>query len=329
MSVSTNFFFKLENLQQLMSNFCSRQCRTFAVDSDELSWWELVDLAKKCGGYTNIESIHYHKPSQGLESGLRNVKNDTEVREMVEVALKYSLESPLIWADLVDEGYDSSDSDSIYDPLADEGQGNDSELDDYMIITLDISDDEYITARERVIGCNKQLSDLTQQMQKEAAELGGVGSVGEGGVRGVVTDTGVLVIEEKALRRGTFVVKSVVNDYTCLRLLERNRQLKSSWVAEQFLEVFKDKPHWPAKDIIQTLKLAYKVFVKKDFAYKVKYYVHKMLHGSMKYHYQKDGRYMEALKQASPGSCLEVVTDPTQVVAPPLFQRMFVSFEGL
>ncbi|KAL2898930.1 Replicase polyprotein 1a [Bienertia sinuspersici] len=564
--------------------YVGRQCRTFAVDSDELSWWELVDLAKKCGGYTNIESIHYHIPGQGLESELRNVYSDAEVREMVEVALKYRLlilyvvhgvdepelvpqlnicsetekaestpiqdsqkktprkkltpkrcttsktvkpkdsstsldggpqstcneptplndlevtplneaenpnqpqivtqasqapethskdkthiettcvppsydwydprpESPLRWADLVNEGYDSSDSDSVYDPLPDEGQGSDCELDDYVFYEFeadevdgedefegdilddnysDISDDEYITARERVIGCNKQLSDLAQQLQKEAAKLGGAGSVGEGGVRGVVTDRGgsgdrgegpvsdyessdedirtpptsdegepiqarrtrrgelvsdksdfsvfqwkvgqrfatrgkfknavitygilqgrnlSFVVSNKKRgqrvgvtcvegcpfklyaswdsRRGTFVVKSVVNEHTCLRIMERNRQLKSSWVAEQFLEVFKAKPHWPAKDIMQTIRLAYKVLVKKDFAYKVKYYAHKMLHGSMKDHYQKVGRYVEALKQASPGSCLEVVTDPTQVVAPPLFQRMFVSFEGL
>ncbi|KAL2892335.1 Protein FAR1-RELATED SEQUENCE 3 [Bienertia sinuspersici] len=452
--------------------YVGRQCRTFAVDSDELSWWELVDLAKKCGGYTNIESIHYHIPGQGLESGLRNVYSDAEVRETVEVALKYRLlilyvvhgvdEPELVpqlnicsetEKDLVNEGYDSSDSDSVYDPLADEGQGSDCELDDYVFDEFeadevdgedefkgdilddnysDISDDEYITARERVIGCNKQLSDLAQQLQKEAAELGGAGSVGEGGVRRVVTDRGgsgdrgegpvsdyessdedihtpptsdegekiqarrtrrgelvsdksdfsifqwkvgqrfatrgkfknavitygILqgrnlssVVSNKkrgqrvgvtcaegcpfklyaswASRRGTFVVKSVVNEHTCLRTMERNRQLKSSWVAEQFLEVFKAKPLWPAKDIMQTIRLAYKVLVKKDFAYKVKYYAHKMLHGSMKDHYQKVGRYVEALKQASLGSCLEVVTDPTQAVAPPLFQRMFVSFEGL
>ncbi|KAL2938185.1 Calcium-transporting ATPase PAT1 [Bienertia sinuspersici] len=251
----------------------------------------------------------------------------------------------------------------VYDPLADEGQGSDCELDDYVFdefeadeVDVDISDDEYITARERVIGCNKQFSDLAQQLQKEAAELGGAGSVGEGGVRGVVTNRGgsgdrgegpvsdyessyedihtpptsdegepiqarrtrrgELVSDKSDFsifqwkvgqrfatrgcpfklyaswdsRRGTFVVKSVVNENTCLRNMERNRQLKSSWVAEQLLEVFKAKPHWPAKDIMQTIRLAYKVLVMKDFAYKVKYYAHKMLYGLMKDHYQKVGR---------------------------------------
>ena len=42
------------------------------------------------------------------------------------------------------------------------------------------------------------------------------------------------------------------------------------------------------------------VSIKKDLAYKVKYYAHRMLHGSMQDHYNKLGRYLEALKIASP-----------------------------
>ncbi|KAL2929334.1 Isoleucine--tRNA ligase [Bienertia sinuspersici] len=38
------------------------------------------------------------------------------------------------------------------------------------------------------------------------------------------------------------------------------------------------RPHWPAKDIIETVKRAYKVIIKKDLAYKVKYQAHRMLH---------------------------------------------------
>ncbi|XP_021743968.1 uncharacterized protein LOC110710010 [Chenopodium quinoa] len=71
-------------------------------------------------------------------------------------------------------------------------------------------------------------------------------------------------------RRSCFVVKSVTLQHTCNRNMELNRQLKSSWVAEQLLEVFKSRPHWPAKDIIETIRLAYKIIVKKNYAYKVK-----------------------------------------------------------
>ncbi|KAL2924672.1 Antiviral helicase SKI2 [Bienertia sinuspersici] len=100
-------------------------------------------------------------------------------------------------------------------------------------------------------------------------------------------------------RRAIFVVKTVMDEHTCCRNMEKNKQLKSTWCAEQLLEVFKAKPHWPAKDIIETIRRAYKVVVKKDFAYKIKHYAHRMLHGSMKDHYKKVGRaHMSATTKA-------------------------------
>ncbi|KAL2932633.1 Hemoglobin and hemoglobin-haptoglobin-binding protein C [Bienertia sinuspersici] len=70
---------------------------------------------------------------------------------------------------------------------------------------------------------------------------------------------------------------------------EKNKQLKSPWLAQHFLEIFKARPHWPAKDIIETVKRAYRVLISKDVAYKVKYHAHKLLNGSMKDHYMKVG----------------------------------------
>ncbi|KAL2898833.1 Large-conductance mechanosensitive channel, partial [Bienertia sinuspersici] len=90
-------------------------------------------------------------------------------------------------------------------------------------------------------------------------------------------------------RRGSFVVKRVMNEHTCLRNMEKNIQLKSTWLAEQLLDEFKAKPHWPAKEIIETIRRAYRVIVKKDFVYKVKYYAHRKLHGPMRDHYGKVG----------------------------------------
>lgn len=33
--------------------------RTFMVDPDELCFWDLRDLAKKCGNYEDIQSLYY------------------------------------------------------------------------------------------------------------------------------------------------------------------------------------------------------------------------------------------------------------------------------
>ncbi|XP_056698603.1 uncharacterized protein [Spinacia oleracea] len=130
-------------------------------------------------------------------------------------------------------------------------------------------------------------------------------------------------------RRACFVVKSIDGDHTCCRNMEANRQLKSTWMAKQFLEIFKARPHWPAKEIVETVKRAYKVVIKRDTAYKVKYAAHRMLHGSMKDHYNKLGRYIQALKDASPESHIVLVTVPSKQSKTPVFQRLFLCFDGI
>lgn len=55
-------------------------------------------------------------------------------------------------------------------------------------------------------------------------------------------------------RREVFVVKSV-NNHTCHRNMMVNRQLKAQWIGMQFLPIFKSKPHWPAKEIIDVVKV--------------------------------------------------------------------------
>ncbi|KAL2898965.1 hypothetical protein RDABS01_024047 [Bienertia sinuspersici] len=104
----------------------------------------------------------------------------------------------------------------------------------------------------------------------------------------------------------TWLVKKVVNSHTCHRNINKNRQLKSSWVARQLLEMFKSRPHWPAKEVVETIRRAYTVIMSRNFAYKVKYHAHKMLHGSMKEHYMKVERYIKALELASLETVLQL-----------------------
>ncbi|XP_021746178.1 uncharacterized protein LOC110712061 [Chenopodium quinoa] len=110
--------------------------------------------------------------------------------------------------------------------------------------------------------------------------------------------------------------------------MKKNRQLKATWVAKKFLEVFKNRPHWPAKEIVDCIKRAFKVIVNRMFAYRVKYAAHTLLHGSMHDHYEKVGAYLASLQTSSPGSTYELVS-VQQKKGPPVFQRFFMCFEGL
>ncbi|KAH9623671.1 hypothetical protein KSS87_000247 [Heliosperma pusillum] len=127
----------------------------------------------------------------------------------------------------------------------------------------------------------------------------------------------------------SFVVKSVDGIHKCSSDMESNKQMKSTWLAEQFFEVFKGRPHWPASEIVETARRAYNVIINKSFAYKVKYLAHRKLHESMKDHYSKLGRYMEAIKQLNPDSCFKLETDPPRELGPPIFKRLFVCFDAL
>ena len=69
------------------------------------------------------------------------------------------------------------------------------------------------------------------------------------------------------------------------------------------------------------------MIIKKAFAYKVKYYAHKMIHVSMQEHYNKLRRYLEALK--STDTYMLLMTNPCVKTFPPVFQRLFVYFDGL
>lgn len=71
----------------------------------------------------------------------------------------------------------------------------------------------------------------------------------------------------------------------------------------------------------------YRVVIKEPVAYKVKFHAHKLLHGSMKEHYMKVGKYLEAIRHNSPDTKLVLVADDEK--SPLVFKRLFVCFDGV
>ncbi|CAH9121765.1 unnamed protein product [Cuscuta epithymum] len=68
--------------------YLNGECKSFDVDPDELCWFWLEELAKKCGSYTTIDEIYYLITGLSLDKGLRRVYNDKEVLQMSEIVLK-------------------------------------------------------------------------------------------------------------------------------------------------------------------------------------------------------------------------------------------------
>ncbi|KAL2944775.1 Mediator of RNA polymerase II transcription subunit 13 [Bienertia sinuspersici] len=401
--------------------------RTFLVDVDELCWWFLEQMARKCGAYKKIVEIYYLMPHSTLDEGLKRVYNDKEVLEMAEVVLKHKAldlyvvhgvdlpeviigvpeeivgvpevsvgvpgvsvepevpESPVPLKDLVgDSGSDTSDP--AYEP---ESEGSDEELNDedfeqesedseeeelgeeeeipFELNEADSSDDELREARNKVKKRNAECYEIAQTIREQAIqgkfgagaatshqplqneeagerndplseyeeseeemhtpgnsdEEDGIGNKRK--ARGLLvsanTDWNSFVwkvgqrftsreafrdgvaqyaiaqgrnlrfvssnkskqqrMEAKCVlgcpfrvygswdnRRACFVVKSIDSEHTCSRNMVKNRQLKASWLAKQFLEIFKARPHWPAKELIETVRRVYRVVIKKTLAYR-------------------------------------------------------------
>ena len=57
------------------------------------------------------------------------------------------------------------------------------------------------------------------------------------------------------IKREQLVIKTVNNHHICIRDICKNRQLKSSWAKNYYLLRFKENPHWPAKDILNAMKV--------------------------------------------------------------------------
>ncbi|XP_076916986.1 uncharacterized protein LOC143576872 [Bidens hawaiensis] len=111
----------------------------------------------------------------------------------------------------------------------------------------------------------------------------------------------------------------------------KNRQLNADFIVDQFLPIFKAKPHWSAKDIQDAVKEKFKVLITNWMAYKSKTSAQWKLHGSMKDHYCKLKSYLTALKQVNPTSTFKLVTVPSEYYGVDdcveVFFRLFVCFD--
>ncbi|KAL2896139.1 putative sodium-coupled neutral amino acid transporter 10 [Bienertia sinuspersici] len=191
----------------------------------------------------------------------------------------------------------SDDSkDSLYRP--DGGIESEDELDN---VNDEFVDEESYELEDESGAGEEDESGAGYIRHKEAAE--GKLPVQQAKLKEAVTETHV---EEMM---GSFIVKKVVNEHRCEKNMKKNRQLTSMWAAKEMLEVFKARPHCPAEEIKETIKRAYKAMVTRNFAYKVKYKAHKLLHGSMQDHYNKVYRYIAAMKANSPDIVLDLVVD--------------------
>ncbi|KAL2922604.1 GTPase-activating protein BEM3 [Bienertia sinuspersici] len=154
----------------------------------------------------------------------------------------------------------------------------------------DTTDKEFQVVKDRVKGLNSKLFEIATDLQKEAAEgrlhsqrkaqsnnVVSEGSKEDNAVLSEYEDSGedcntpegsddegvrALIRRDRKKWQQIWLIFQHSNgklgkDSPVDRTLEL-LQLKSTWLADQFLEVFKARPHWPASEIIETVRRAYR-----------------------------------------------------------------------
>ncbi|KAL2899948.1 Transcription initiation factor TFIID subunit 1 [Bienertia sinuspersici] len=296
------------------------EARTFQLNVDELCWFLLKEFAVKCGSYNKGDHIYYLIPdAETFEKGLRRVYSDDEVRVMSDVMVKFRCISCYVVA--AAENYEAQNDENV------DGEGPIYGSTGQLLSKEDVDDERIVTRSEK--------GKSQDEREADTAEDEFVSDYDESGdelnteCEGEDNEVGKRRKKRKCLvvNSSTDFIMSVEDQHTCVRNMESNRQLKSTWLAKQFLELFKPRPHWQAKEIVETIRVAYKVLVKVGFAYKVIYYAHRLLHGSMKEHYSKLGRYLEALKESSPNSYFKLEVDNS--THPATFDKVFFCSDGV
>ncbi|KMS96973.1 hypothetical protein BVRB_7g179810 [Beta vulgaris subsp. vulgaris] len=61
--------------------------RTFDTDPNLVCWWDLLELAKKCGDYEKVGALYYLVPGRRLINGLVRIVEDKDAVELGKVAM--------------------------------------------------------------------------------------------------------------------------------------------------------------------------------------------------------------------------------------------------
>ncbi|KAL2939027.1 Antiviral helicase SKI2, partial [Bienertia sinuspersici] len=201
---------------------------------------------------------------------------------------------------LLSDFEDIDNTDPEYEPKVDDSEVefNPEDFDDDDDDELgDLDGDEFANGYESVYEVGNQYADSSDESDKEihtptdSDEEEGSSRVRRRKGPLITADTYWNSFERKVGQR--FTTREAFRESVAQYAIAQGRDVrfessnKKRQKRMEFLEIFKAWPHWPAKEIIETVKRDYKLVIAPRLAYRVKWVAHRMLHGSMKEHYSK------------------------------------------
>lgn len=124
---------------------------------------------------------------------------------------------------------------------------------------------------------------------------------------------------------GSFQLKSFEPKHSC-GWQQDNRKVTATWLAEKYLEHYREDPQWRIKFFISTIKREYNVIVGYHKAWKARFRAIMMTQGFAPKQYAKVYDYAGEIMKRNPGS--SVFIKPELGPERPLFQRLYVCLDA-
>ncbi|WOL14218.1 hypothetical protein Cni_G22998 [Canna indica] len=126
----------------------------------------------------------------------------------------------------------------------------------------------------------------------------------------------------------TFIIKSYVNEHKCSRSMT-NRQATVEWLANYYMEQFKQNPSWDVKLMAIDFQFKFYISIARAKWYRVRSYALEKLRGSVEDRYALLGPYLAEPRKKNPASLFNIVCDKEFTGAPPIFKRLYIVFDAL
>ncbi|XP_031396836.1 uncharacterized protein LOC116207857 [Punica granatum] len=129
-------------------------------------------------------------------------------------------------------------------------------------------------------------------------------------------------------RKDAFVVTIYDPEHRCYRSA-RNRQASLEWLANHYLERFRQNPDWSITEMMNDLDVKFALKVTKIVCYRARAKALTIIRWSLGEHYNLLPSYIAELKRVNRDSLFDMMVERNVPESAAIFKRFYVGFEGL
>ncbi|KAG5533219.1 hypothetical protein RHGRI_027431 [Rhododendron griersonianum] len=338
------------------------------VDSDLMSYFEVLDLVKGLGCNPEICNIYHKMPDSDFDGGLRDIKADTDVVDMFAIHKGRGIISVYVenigvnGDEIVDCTALVSKGSAIRNLEVGDGSGGSGTgtgqctVDNIVIDVDEVENDDLNTPMQSVDGNQTmEFTEFSEDRDMERPQLEkGMLFANAGVFRAALRQHAILNgTEFKFLKNeghrvtakckndcGWRIHASYFEDTTSFQIKSlkchpcqcprqyRIRHANSCWLSRTYIDRLRDDPNWKLSAIRKAAKRDHMVDMSDSQVYRAKRKALQEIEGNHRQQYWKLWDYCEMIRRTNPGSTALLKVERTLSNTAPVFQRMFVVYEA-